>query len=367
MSDHDALLGAICETPADDLPRLVYADWLEENGQPERAAFIRTEIDIYRRPEWDAERVRYEYAARLDRDWLGKRSWLNGCGPGPGSGIRWIGVPFVRRGFPWGVRVTNQAPLSDVWGKFADRWPVELVGLYASSTEVLKLRRSPILRRLTALAFQGGTFFPRVMTAFANDPAVGHLEELSFRNGSLSPSGLTALLESPLFVNLTALRVNDHGPRVALALLEGIEQSQPGPQLRTLELRSPQLGEDGFRLLAATRALSGVTLLNLQGNYINAARAEALAESPLFANVRIVQLTSNLLGNAGAAALARSGQLHELRVLDLSYCQVGDDGVRAVLESPLADRLVLLNLTGSPASDEMKQTLKERMGDRVRV
>ena len=64
MSDADALLRAILDHPDDDAPRLVYADWLEDHGQPARAAFIRTEVDVYARPEWDAERVRYERAAR---------------------------------------------------------------------------------------------------------------------------------------------------------------------------------------------------------------------------------------------------------------------------------------------------------------
>ena len=40
-SDGDILFRAVCETLADDTPRLVYADWLQENGQPERAEFIR--------------------------------------------------------------------------------------------------------------------------------------------------------------------------------------------------------------------------------------------------------------------------------------------------------------------------------------
>lgn len=41
MTTQDALLAAILANPADDLPRLVFADWMEENGQPERAEFIR--------------------------------------------------------------------------------------------------------------------------------------------------------------------------------------------------------------------------------------------------------------------------------------------------------------------------------------
>jgi uncharacterized protein (TIGR02996 family) len=39
--DGAALLRAVIDDPADDVPRLAYADWLEENGQDERAAYIR--------------------------------------------------------------------------------------------------------------------------------------------------------------------------------------------------------------------------------------------------------------------------------------------------------------------------------------
>src|SRR5688572_5456689 len=48
MSDRDALLRAIIDNPADDAPRLVYADWLDEHGDPDRAEFIR--LTAGRRP-----------------------------------------------------------------------------------------------------------------------------------------------------------------------------------------------------------------------------------------------------------------------------------------------------------------------------
>ena len=41
MTRRDALLRAVCDAPDDDLPRLVFADWCEENGEPDRAEFIR--------------------------------------------------------------------------------------------------------------------------------------------------------------------------------------------------------------------------------------------------------------------------------------------------------------------------------------
>lgn len=51
MTQREALLRAVLVNPADDLPRMVYADWLEERGQPERADFIRVQIELERR-EW---------------------------------------------------------------------------------------------------------------------------------------------------------------------------------------------------------------------------------------------------------------------------------------------------------------------------
>jgi uncharacterized protein (TIGR02996 family) len=40
----DALLAEILANPDDDAPRLIYADWLEEHGDLDRATFIRIQI-----------------------------------------------------------------------------------------------------------------------------------------------------------------------------------------------------------------------------------------------------------------------------------------------------------------------------------
>jgi uncharacterized protein (TIGR02996 family) len=51
MRDPRPLLAAVCEDPDDILPRLAYADWLEENGDPadgaqDRAEFIRLQLSL---------------------------------------------------------------------------------------------------------------------------------------------------------------------------------------------------------------------------------------------------------------------------------------------------------------------------------
>ena len=57
------LLAAIKANPADDLPRLVCADFLEENGEPERAEFVRVQCEIDRTPDRAA-------CDRCRRDWV---------------------------------------------------------------------------------------------------------------------------------------------------------------------------------------------------------------------------------------------------------------------------------------------------------
>lgn len=46
MPEESSFLRTICDHPDDDLPRLVYCDWLDENGQSERAEFIRIQIEL---------------------------------------------------------------------------------------------------------------------------------------------------------------------------------------------------------------------------------------------------------------------------------------------------------------------------------
>src|SRR5438046_1084093 len=50
MPERDAFLRMICENPADDGPRLVFADWLEEQGDTDRSEFIRLQCERARLP-----------------------------------------------------------------------------------------------------------------------------------------------------------------------------------------------------------------------------------------------------------------------------------------------------------------------------
>lgn len=59
MTTEQALLAAVIAKPADDSPRLVYADWLEENGQTERAEVIRYQCKSGRHAEFIRDGLRF--------------------------------------------------------------------------------------------------------------------------------------------------------------------------------------------------------------------------------------------------------------------------------------------------------------------
>jgi uncharacterized protein (TIGR02996 family) len=62
--DEEGLLRTVIEDPDDDTPRLVYADYLEEHGQPDRAAFIRVQCQLAHLPEADPRRPELEARER---------------------------------------------------------------------------------------------------------------------------------------------------------------------------------------------------------------------------------------------------------------------------------------------------------------
>jgi len=46
LTDHTPFLNTVLADPTSDAPKLVYADWLEERGECDRAEFIRTQIEL---------------------------------------------------------------------------------------------------------------------------------------------------------------------------------------------------------------------------------------------------------------------------------------------------------------------------------
>jgi uncharacterized protein (TIGR02996 family) len=135
MVDDRAFLQAIREHPEDDAPRLVYADWLEEQGQAERAEFIRVQCALARE---DGDDQPPALAARERELWrLHGKAWS--------APLRPYSNRFeFRRGFPAEVLVRAKAFLAHAEAIF-DAAPVSSVRLRSARELIEGLAKCPWL------------------------------------------------------------------------------------------------------------------------------------------------------------------------------------------------------------------------------
>src|SRR5436190_1776608 len=75
MSERESLLAATRANPGDEEVRVVYSDWLEENGELDRATYLRLQIELAR--EWWYDKPCAELfasiaglASRIEPTWL---------------------------------------------------------------------------------------------------------------------------------------------------------------------------------------------------------------------------------------------------------------------------------------------------------
>jgi uncharacterized protein (TIGR02996 family) len=157
MTDHDALLRAVLESPADDAPRLVLADWLDEHGESERAEFIRLQVAGARDPNV-IPGLRWRVPAAREAE-LFRRRWPRWLPADPlstprrrmtetrlGLGVRYFSDDRHRRpdvhferGFLWCVRGSARWLLSASAARLFDTQPITT----ARAMDVLDSRQSP--------------------------------------------------------------------------------------------------------------------------------------------------------------------------------------------------------------------------------
>jgi uncharacterized protein (TIGR02996 family) len=66
MSTREAFLADVIDNPEDDAPRLVFADWLTDHGEPDRGELIRVQCQLARLGENDPGRAALrKYERRL--------------------------------------------------------------------------------------------------------------------------------------------------------------------------------------------------------------------------------------------------------------------------------------------------------------
>jgi uncharacterized protein (TIGR02996 family) len=411
MTEDEAFLQDIVDHPEDDGPRLVYADWLEDHGDPDRAEFIRVQIELARLEEWD-ERWD-ELKQREQRALRGYRQeWL-------GAAERLVNRWEFRRGFldsafvrpkdlvAFGEELFRRTPLRHVRlsGTFRDpalraladsphlakvrsleffyfrldaaRLAVlvaspHLGGLRALQLEGCRIRlegarllaESPNLAGLTSLRLRGCEVGPAGAAALAGSPHLARLEALDLTGNWIADEGLAALADSPHLANLTDLRVQAN--RIGRGGVEALAAARHW-RLARLSLGTNPLGNEGVRLLTASPNVGRLTWLQLGANHIveGPAAAAAVAESPQLARLTTLIWYNSSMGDDGARALAASPHLSHLVELALTSHGIKDAGAQALLHSPHLTRLRRVDLRDNSLSRKQKTLWRARFGRNV--
>ena len=268
MDSHADFLAAITEHPADLDARLVYADFLEEQGDP-RGEFIRIQCELAE-PSDDLD-----HRERLDRRQeqlrsLHERQWTRTLRE------QVTGWTF-RCGFVESVEVSGEQFLKRADSIFAAT-PVRSVTISAASN---------LLDRIMA--------HPRMVA----------LEGLHVERSELSVMDTQSLARVPfsrlISLRLTSCRLVD---ATFLPLLK-----LNAPTLRDADFSANRIRNQSFMQLSESRAFHDITELNVMANEIRQTGALQFARSAGYQNLRLLDIRGNPIGRPGARALfERFGQ-----------------------------------------------------------
>lgn len=122
-------------------------------------------------------------------------------------------------------------------------------------------------------------------------------------------------------------------------------------QLTELNLRLTRATDRAIGQLC-TRNLSNLQRLDLTACGLTSSSGAAIAACPTLTNLRTLKLALNQLVDSGVAALGRSPFLNNLAELDLASNQIGDSGVQALAQAGALVALQRLNLRANVIHDK---------------
>jgi uncharacterized protein (TIGR02996 family) len=379
-----AFLEAIREHPDDDTHRLVYADWLEENGNPERAEFIRVQTELARLDAFDPR-----MGPLRQREWALRPGQLAAWRAVLGDLVR---VFYFDRGIPATAILPAQAFLAN-----ADRlfrvFPGRGVNLMSVYKHSRALAESKHLARLTSLDLTGETVSRAAVKRFAASRHVANLRWLVLSNTGLDWEGARWLGMSPQLDRLEVLELqgNEHLQDVGVGELAagnglggltslGLYTTRMGPEgaqalaaspkfgrLTRLDVSCNDLGDAGVTALAASPHLARLEQMPLYQTRVGTAGIRALLSAPFLANFTRLDLGDNWLHDETVEVLASSPAMRRLKGLKLRRNRIGPEGARALASSPHLAGLAFLDLRGNPLGEKGKRLLKKRFQDRVSV
>jgi uncharacterized protein (TIGR02996 family) len=397
-----ALAQAVLDDPGDDAVRRVYADWCEENGQAERAEFIRLQLDQGRLEEWARHLPMEKLPEGTDQPEARAQEILRRRAPGARPwGERWLtalpaplrtGVTW-RRGFPE-IDLQDSAQLGAFLDRLAgpetERPPVALrIRLSHGEERLRELARNPPANLPPVVELDlGFSSYEHYLDDLLTAPWLGGVVSLCLGFTYVDDGGARALAACALLSRLRVLSFwalhCDEGLSTRMGP-EGVAALADSPHLtglRDLDLGQTRVLDEGLRALAEGPTLTRLTRLDLFDAQVTDEGVRALASSPGARSLRCLDLMGqNRLTDAALRALAGSPHLGNLESLSLGGHGYSDSdfdsaegapparftpaGWRALCDSPRLKRLAWLHLDeydGAEQGEASAALLRARFG-----
>ncbi len=376
MSGYDAFLNEIGSNPKEDGIRLLYADYIEEMGEYDRAEFIRIQIALSRetfpRDQKKLEAREKVLSQRHGKKWLEEELGQSGI---PASLFPQGADHFkFRRGFLSEVSVIPEffeQNGADLFSKIKTLDTLSFGWLNDGGyNRILNaINENPIFNRIASLEISSCTNLePDAIRRIASTRNLSNLIRLKLHDVNVGVRGMEAL-GGPNLAKLTELtvsssQINDDGI-VAFSKTPHLNKlrkldlasnsiSEVGaialakadfPKLSDLNLNLNQISSSGAIALAGSQRLKALTRLSLNGNKIDDDGIHALSNSPTLAKLSHLYLNTNTFSREGVRSLANSSYLRNLELLSLSGVQMPPEAMVALAASPILSTVKDLNLS----------------------
>jgi uncharacterized protein (TIGR02996 family) len=331
-ADEDGLVRAIWADPFDEVPRLVYADWLDERGSHLHAAILRAR-GAERSKHWEA----------LVAHMQGSTPWefmpsLSGEGlVGVVMYVRSLRAKTFQRDCPAWLRRHHIVKMT-VWGasgNWADFFSCDW------------------LAHTRGLSFYGNRF--DAVDALAASPHLAGLASLTLNPNWVPLDRLASLFRDGGLRGLCHLARPD--TTLELNTLQAIADAPFAPHLRHLAVG--RMTEEPMAFLGESSTLAGLVTLSLE--VFGDSEAKALADAAGLVSLRNLDLTGSWFLDVGADALVNSPLLKQLRFLRLKTAHHAPAMERLARAIPLNCRVVLAEGSHVSGRDALVAVLGDRL------
>ena len=342
--DRSGFWKAICAAPDDDAPRLVFADYLDDHGDADRAAFVRAQCEGERLDPDDPRRVDLEVrATALLHEH--RATWVEELP----KWVRRSGVTF-RRGFPAGL-MANAVQILRNASALASRTVIEdvYVEFFRATRPAETFAASPLPPRLRLFRNNsGGLAVLRPLLSAMTGLTGLNLYSPCMYDGDARVANFAEVLALPSVRRLTRLTLflSEDYPTVVRRDMLAALAAAPFESLRELTLYPVALRSGSLAGLLRAPWASGLTALRLSHD-LGPECLEVLAGAGSLAGLRAVGFGVTERGAAGLTAVLNSPHLGNVTELTLNGA-AAEGCADAVASSAVAARLRALNWNVGP-------------------